>query len=185
MGWNEVDSKEKTKVPYTKFPEGTTKIRVLDKEPYSFWQHWLEKQKTSVTCLGKDCPICNVISQAKANKMTPPYNSTQRHALRIWNYSTNQMEVMIQGRTFMQGLLSLLREVGDITEYDIKIMRSGTGTNTSYTPLPTAPSEFDYEDKVIEEINMEELFKAPTKEEMIQLMQGMSWNEINNVSDEE
>lgn len=90
MAWSDVENTggKKEKIPYTKFPEGGTRIRILDGEPYSFWQHWFPKQNTAATCLGKDCPVCNVIAQAKANKVTPIYNSSHRHALRIWNYTT-------------------------------------------------------------------------------------------------
>lgn len=187
MGWNDVaresGSGSKEKTPYTKFENGTTMIRILDNEPFSFWSHWLQKQQTSVTCIGKDCPICNIIRQMKANKETPMYNSTQRHAIRIWNYTTQQMEVMIQGKTFFSMLLDLHKEVGDITTYDVKVIRKGSGTDTTYTLLPSAPAEFDTTDKEIEDVDMEELFRAPTKEEMLQLMEGKTWAEINGTED--
>ena len=46
MAWSDVEntSGKKEKIPYTKFPEGGTRIRILDGEPYSFWQHWFPKQ---------------------------------------------------------------------------------------------------------------------------------------------
>lgn len=181
MSWNEVagerDSSEK--IPYSKFGAGNTMIRVLDEEPFSYWSHWLQQQQTSVACMGKDCPICNIIAQAKANKEKPMYNSTQRHAVRIWNYTTNQMEIMIQGRVFFGQLLDLHKEVGDITTYDIKIIRKGEGTDTVYTTLPSAPTDFDLKDKVITEIDFKEQFAPPSKEEMIMLIEGKTWSEIN------
>ena len=187
MAWSDVENTggKKEKIPYTKFPEGGTRIRILDGEPYSFWQHWFPKQNTAATCLGKDCPVCNVIAQAKANKVTPIYNSSHRHALRIWNYTTNQMEIMIQGRTFMQNLLMWHKEMGDLREYDVKVVRSGSGTNTTYNIMPMTPSPFDTEDKLIEEVDMEEQFKAPTKEEMRQLIEGKTWAEISGVDENE
>lgn len=51
--------------------------------------------------------------------------------------------------------------------------------------MPMTPSPFDTEDKLIEEVDMEEQFKAPTKEEMIQLMEGKTWAEINGVDENE
>ena len=107
------------------------------------------------------------------------YNSTQRHAVRVWNYKTNQMEVMIQGRTFFSSLLDLHTEVGDITTYDIKVIRKGEKTDTTYNMLPQQPKDFDVSDKEITDVDFEELFKAPTKEEMIMLIQGKTWSEIN------
>lgn len=181
MGWNDVERTTETnkeKVPYSKFDKGATNIRVLDDEPFSFWSHWLQKQQTSITCPGKGCPICNVIAQMKANKQQPMYTSSQRHAIRIWNYKTNQMEVMIQSKSFFSQLLVLHKEIGDITTYDIKVVRQGEGKETTYSLLPSAPSDFTITEG-IEEINLEELLAPPTNEEIVQLMEGKTWNEIN------
>ena len=93
------------------------------------------------------------------------------------------MEVMIQGKTFFSQLLDLHKEVGNITTYDIKVIRKGSGTDTTYTLLPAAPTDFDTEGKEIEEVDMQELFKAPTKEEMLQLMEGKTWAEINGTEE--
>jgi hypothetical protein len=182
MGWEEVagQKSEKEKIPYTKFENGSTMIRVLDNEPYSFWSHWLNKQQTSVTCLTKDCPICSIIAQMKANKETPIYTSTMRHAIRIWNYTTNQMEIMIQGKVFFSQLLTLHKEVGDITSYDIKVVRKGSGTDTTYTLLPSAPTDFKITDGITN-VDMANLFSPPTREEMLMLIEGKTWAEINGV----
>lgn len=185
MGWNDVErepGQSADKVPYAKFENGNNLIRILDKEPYSFWQHWLPQQKTSVSCMGKDCPICNIIHQQKQNNETPKYNSTQRHAIRIYNYTTKKMEVLIQGRTFFGQLLDLHKEVGDLTTYDLKIIRKGSGTDTTYTMIPAAPSEFKFWDDC-SEVNIPELLKAPTKEQMLQLMEGKTWAEINGAEE--
>lgn len=183
MSWSDVrNESSKEKVPYTKFSEGLTKIRVLDAEPYSWWQHWIPSSKTSVTCPGSDCPICEVIIKQKNAKETPTFNNSRRHALRIWNYTTNQMEIVIQGRGFMQNLLDLHEEIGDIREYDIKIKRSGSGLDTSYTALPTPASDFEFADKIYD-VDMEDLFKTPDRSILIQLMQGKKWSDIGNDDD--
>lgn len=181
MSWTDVENtgQDSEKIPYSKFENGNTLIRVLDDEPYSFWSHWLESQQTSVTCRGKDCPICNIIAQMKANKEPAIYNSTQRHAIRIWNYTTNQMEIMIQGKNFMNQLLTLHKEVGDIKGYDVKLVRKGTGTDTTYTLLPTNPQEFVAPEGKITDVVMSETFAAPSKEDMLLLMEGKTWKEIN------
>ena len=186
--WTDVERTSNTskegKVPYTKFEAGATTIRILDNEPYSFWNHWLPTQNTSVVCMGKGCPICAVIAEEKANKVVnKKYSSTQRHAIRIWNYKTKQMEVMIQGRTFFSNLLMLHREIGDITTYDIKVVKNGEGKETTYSLLPSQPSYFTITEG-IEEVNYEEMLKAPTTEEIIQLMEGKTWSEINGNNEE-
>ena len=180
MGWNDVTSEKRDaaeKIPYTSFKEGNTLIRAIDNEPYSFWSHWLPKQQTSVTCLGKDCPICDVIAEQKADKQTPTYGNGKRHALRIWNHDTKQMEVLIQGTKFFSQLQTLHKEVDDITKYEIKVRRSGSGTDTTYMLLPQQPSAFEHADQLTP-VDMAELFAPKPKEIMLQLMEGKSWDEI-------
>lgn len=187
MSWEDVERTNKgvkNKIPYTKFSEGNTMIRVLDDEPYSFWSHWMPKHGTGVTCLGKGCPICSVIASQKANKETPTYSSSQRHAMRIWNYSTKQMEIMIQGKQFFEQLLNLHREVGDIREYDIKVTRRGTDTSTTYMLLPTQPKEF-VGDESIKEIDFSEQFKPIDRDKLLLLMEGKTFEEVFGTTEEE
>lgn len=185
MGWNEVEGKSSAneKMTYTKFGTGNTMIRIISNEPHSFWSHWLAKQKTSITCPGKGCPICSLIKAAKENKETPLYNSSQRHAVLIYNYTTKQFEVMIQGKTFFSQLLDLHKEVGDITTYDIKVIRKGDGTDTTYTLLPQPVKEFSVEGVEVPNVDLEQLFSPPTHEEILQLLEGKTWAEINGVEE--
>lgn len=186
MSWDDVNrtsGSNKTN-NYTKFTEGNTLIRVIDNEPYSFWNHWMTKHNHGVTCLGKDCPICSVIAKQKANKETPIYSSTQRHAIRIWNYTTNQMEIMVQGKTFFQQLLTLHKEVGDITTYDIKVIRKGSDTNTTYTLLPSIEEPFKHTD-AIEDVNFSEAFTAPDRDKLLLLMEGKTWEEVFGKAEDE
>lgn len=182
MGWNDVatnnENKNENKIQYTKFETGNTVIRILDNEPESFWQHFLMKQNSAITCPGKDCPICNVIKAQKIAGEKPQYNSTKRHAMRIWNYNTNKMEILIQGNRFFSDLLNLHNNVGDLKSYDIKVIRSGSGTDTKYMLLPNQPSEFSITEG-IEDVNLKELFAPPAREEILQLMEGKTWAEIN------
>lgn len=180
MAWADVENKReaKEKTPYTKLETGATTIRILDNEPYSFWSHWFNKQQTSVTCLGKGCPVCDVIAAQKANPdMEKKYTNSQRHAIRVWNYKTNQMEVMIQGKNFFSQLLTFHREIGDITTYDIKVVKNGSGKDTSYTLIPQRPEDFGHANEAYD-INMEEMFKPLEKEVVLQLMEGKTWKEI-------
>ena len=86
---------------------------------------------------------------------------------------------MIQGRIFFSQLLDLHKEVGDITTYDIKVIRKGEGTETTYTLLPQAPKPLEITEG-IENVNMEEYFKTPEREVIMQLIEGKTWDEINN-----
>lgn len=189
MSWADVMSEGNTsdKTPIAKFEAGNTIIRVLDSEPHSYWSHWMVKQQQGISCLGTGCPVCDVIKQQKADGVKDrSYTSSKRHAMRILNKNTNQMEVMIQGKNFMQDLLTLHKEVGDIRDYDIKVVRKGTGTDTTYTLLPVAPQPLtDDEKKLISEVNMEEFFKPLDKDVVIQLMEGKTFKEIYGQGDEQ
>ena len=66
---------------------------------------------------------------------------------------------------------------GDITTYDIKVIRNGEGKETTYTLLPSLPTEFDIKEG-IEEVDLAEIFKAPEKEVILQLMEGKTYKEI-------
>lgn len=187
MGWNDVLGNEngREKIAYSKFERGSTIIRILDNEPYSFWSHWMPQQKTSVTCLGKGCPVCNINAQMKSNGQKPTYGNSHRHAMRIWNYKTNQMEIMIQGKKFFTDLLNLHKEVGEITTYDIKVIRNGEGTETSYMLVPQAVSDFKVTDDMnITDVDLSEMLHAPTYDEMVQLINGKTWEEINEARKE-
>lgn len=182
MSWNDVEKEgnggTQEKIPYCKLEPGTTVIRIVDEEPYSFWSHWFNKQRTSVTCPGKGCPVCAVVAEQRKDKnMEKKYTTSQRHAIRVWNYKEDRMEVLVQGKSFFSQLLDLHREVGDLTTYDLKIIRKGSGTDTNYTIIPAPPKEFEHADKVTE-VNMEEMFKAPDTEVIVQLMEGKTWQEI-------
>lgn len=190
MSWADVEGtpSDKEKVEFTKFPEGLTVIRALDKDPYSYWNHWLPKQGMGTSCLGaKECPICHVIAESKANKVTAPYSSTKRHAIRIWNYTTNRMEIMAQGKNFFSDLQTLHKDVGDITTYDIKVKRTGTEMNdTKYMLLPAAPSEFAFAgNESIVDVDWAVTLKPIDKDKLLLLMEGKSIEEVFKKSDDE
>lgn len=185
MGWSDLEKTTVTteKIPYTKFEIGSTTIRILDKEPYTFWQHWIPSINSSAVCPGKDtCPICAIIKQQKENPNIPKkYSSTMRFAWRVWNYNTNQMEIMIMGKQFAQQLYTFHKEVGDLTTYDVKIIRNGQGKDTTYMPLPQMIKPFEFNDKVTA-IDFATYFKPATKEEIEQLLAGKTWNDIRQAS---
>ena len=187
MSWKDIEksnSGEKgDKTSYTKFEEGSTLIRILGEEPFSFWSHYMTNQKTSVTCPGKGCPICKVIEASKkTGEKTNKYNTSRRHAITIWNYETERQEIMISSKTLFGQLLEFLidEELGDLREYDVKIIRRGKGTETTYSVLPGKRYKFEHDDEC-EEIDIENILKAPTHEQIKLLMEGKTWDEINEM----
>jgi hypothetical protein len=94
------------------------------------------------------------------------------------------MEILIQGKNFFSQLLTFHREIGDITTYDIKVIKNGSGKETTYTLIPQQPKAFELMSEVTE-VNMEEMFKPLDKEIVIQLMEGKTWKEIYPSKDNE
>jgi hypothetical protein len=89
------------------------------------------------------------------------------------------MEILIQGQRFFTDLLVLHKEIGDVTTYDIKVIRNGDGTETTYNLLPQQVEPFDAEGKNIIEMDVADQLQPPTYEEMVMLINGKTWEEIN------
>ena len=98
MSWNDINNNEssndKKKVEFITFPEGITNIRIVDKEPFTRWQHWIPQAKRSITCPGKDCPVCNLIKQAKASGEQATYSTGKKHSVNVINRTNGQLEVL-------------------------------------------------------------------------------------------
>ena len=72
-----------------------------------------------------------------------------------------------------------------MTTYDIKVIRNGDGTETTYNLLPQQVEPFDAEGKNIIEMDVADQLKPPTYDEMVQLINGKTWEEINAAKKEE
>lgn len=175
MGWNDIlknngSNGSSDKVEFAKIPEGTTRIRILDEEPYSFWQHWLDDHKMSVRCPSDDqCPMCKINRLDKANGDKPRFNNSSRHIARIWNYETNREEILAQGITFWRAIGQYMQELGDVRNYDIKVMRKGTDRSTSYTLLPLPPTVFEHKDQITE-VDFDKIFPVYDNEMLLKIM---------------
>lgn len=185
MAWNDVSSgnnTEKVDIEYIKLtPNNPVKIRILDTEPYSRWTHWLQKQSRTLTCGGRDCPICAVSKAQKANGETPQYSTTKRHIVHIWNYATNRVEFFEAGNTVFAQLGNYHRLLGSITEADITVIRSGTGKQTTYSFMPDTKAPISQH--ILTEYNnikvdFEQRYTPPNAEDIKKLMSGMSFDEV-------
>lgn len=173
------------KVEFARFPEGITRIRVVDDAPYQRWIHFIRKFKRSINCPGKGCPICDIRRNQKANKMPYSYDMQKRFALNIINRETGKIEIMEQGKTFMQDLIDLkgdLERKGlTIKDADFKVRRRGTEKDdTSYrldieeeVPLTEADK------KLMEKrVNFAEYFKPHTIEQITRIVNGEDWEAV-------
>lgn len=180
FGWDEVTkdiSISTGKTEFTKLTNGITELRFLDKEPFARWAHWLPNAKRNISCVGAGCPVCEAIKSAKSAKIKSPYNSNRKFAMHVYNVTTGNVEVLEQGKTFFTQLHALHEEVGDITEYNIKIKTQNAGsTDVVFTLMPLAKTELtdEIKEKCKDLKAFEDIFKVPTRDQVIQLMNGVA-----------
>jgi hypothetical protein len=200
MSWNEVEmdinneggNQESKKIDFIQFPEGATILRIVDNEPVGKWKHWIPQIKRSIICPGKGCPICNIIKNAKANGETPPYSSQKKYHIHVIDRKDGQLKILENSKTFFGDLLTIRKEMmetyGELTNYDIKVIRSGKGKNTKWTILPSIKTPLTEEElKIIEEnrIDFNEYFKAFTPEQIIRILNGENIEDVLKDSNEE
>lgn len=185
--WNLDDggSSDVVKQEFTTFPQGVTRIRVIDEVPVKKFIHWINDQKRAVTCPGRGCPICEIRRRQKANKEPQTYNMAKRLGMQIINRETGNREIMEQGITFYKDLEDVMEDLMDdgydLIDADLRVKRRGTGKDdTTYridrdevTPLSESDKKL-----IDEKIDLEEFFK-PHPPEMIQrIINGEKFDDI-------
>ena len=190
MSWD-FDS-DNTKVEFTKFPVGITKIRVVDEAPYLRWTHWMNTLKRSINCPGNGCPICEIRKNQKANKMPQTHNMSRRFVINVLNRETGKVEIMEQGVGFFEDLRDLMRDLQEdgksLIDVDIKVRRRGTGKDdTSYRldlddEYPLTPEEITLVESAV---NLREYFKPHTHEQINRVLNGETWEDVMYAKDEE
>lgn len=182
------------KAEFTRFPVGATRIRVLDKAPHVRWVHWFQNatkdgQGRSVNCPGmKTCPIDDIIDKQKQNGIKPIYNRGRRYAINVFNYETNRVEIMEQGKTFMEDLKMVMQDLAEegkqLSDVVLRVRRTGTGKDdTKYRIDVQGPAEEPIpEDGVID---LEDYFKPHTPEQITRLLNGEKWEDLLNDGSEE
>lgn len=106
-------------------------------------------------------------SKAAINKLTgKPNQVKQCIAAVVYNYNSKAIETLETDKaTIIRALWSLDQDedFGDLKKYDIKIKKSGTGTDTKYevNPLSKEPVSKEIQDAFEEsDIDLEALFEA-------------------------
>ena len=176
----------KSETNYVKFVEGDNKLRILDAEPKAIWVHWLANANNgkglSVVCLGKDCPMCNKYRYDKANKVNTRDRLSRQFVINVYNRNTQRVELLQKGKSIFETLATLHKSMGDITGYDVNIVKTGKGLDTKYSPIPVMQSEQVPEG--LELYNLDDVTQAfePTVVEL--LLAGMSIEEAKKTVSE-
>lgn len=130
---------------YIKFQDGDNQIRILDAEPKAIWVHWLANANNgkglSVVCLGKDCPMCAKYRYDKANNVNTRDRLSRQFVINVYNRNTKRVEILQKGKSIFETLATFHKSMGDITGYDMNIVKAGKGLDTKYTPVPVMNSE--------------------------------------------
>ena len=159
---NENVREGKSETNYVKFVEGDNQLRILDAEPKAIWVHWLANANNgkglSVVCLGKDCPMCAKYRYDKANKINTRDRLSRQFVINVYNRNTKRVELLQKGKSIFGTLATFHKSMGDITGYDMNIVKTGKGLDTKYTPVPVMQSEPVPEG--LELYNLDEVTKA-------------------------
>lgn len=182
--WEDVkgNSSDEGKLGFFKLEAGSSAIvRIVDDEPLSRWTHWIQSAGRSVVCIGEKngCPCCTANREAKdAGVKVKPYGNSKKHTIHVINKSAKKLELLEQGNEFFETLLGYREAMGDLQNFDLKITRTGLKKNTKYTiiPLPATPLN-EEETKLLEgKLNLKEDLKAPTVEQVMEIINGKSGN---------
>ena len=192
-GWEEVlkdpSQNSTSKTEFTKLQNGITELRFLDGEPFVRWAHWIAQAKRNVSCIGAECPVCDAIKASRQAGIKPQFTSNRKFAMHVLNLNTGNVEVLEQGKVFFTQLHALHEEIGDIRNYNIKVKTQNAGsTDVTYTLMPMSPTELNEEQlEMVKDLKaFEEVFKVPTREQVLQLMSGSTPDEVfGNKSDED
>lgn len=194
MAWTDVGQKSssgKSEVIFAKLKAGTTQIRILDEQPFSRWTHWLPAANAgkgvSITCIGKDCPVCAIIKEDKANKAKKPrFTSRKMHAINVLNRTDSEVQILDKGNGLFEQIVGIIEEMqdtnGDICNYDVKIRVSGADKDTTYVVIPCVPTVLTKEEAALKKYELEKIFPIFTAEQVTQLMNGATFDSILNPS---
>jgi hypothetical protein len=194
MSWQDVADKTKNqnnsgnKTNYVKLEQGVTRLRIRDEEPVSRWVHWIPQANggkgLSVTCIGKGCPVCREMFEDKKAKRKTKYSSRKQHAINVLTRSftnpagvsttINEPQVLDSGNQVFDGLLVVMKQMGDLRNYDVMITKQGESFGEiKYTVLPTfPPSELTEAEKALPVVDLNTMVAPLTAEQIEMLMQG-------------
>lgn len=188
------DGKE---VKYVKFPEGISIIRLLDEAPMSAWQHWIGKAQggkgCGVLCIGKECPICEIIKKEKADKVkVRTYTAKMTHSInvlvkKLGTQDINEVMVLEQGNGLfgqIKDQMTMLQTMGmstDLRNVDLIVNRTGSGFNdTKYSVMVNVATAkpLTEDEKKLEKYVLAEIKPKLDRGQVLELMNGKSLDEV-------
>lgn len=136
-----------SEVEFVKIQKGTTKLRVMDKEPVVMWKHWIQNANNgkgmSAICLGKaNCPVCKANAEAEKAGLKKKYSVSQSFAVNalIEIDGEKKVQILEKGKTLFKALHVIMSQMGDLKNYEVNITRTGDKMqDITYTAIPQFP----------------------------------------------
>lgn len=133
---------EKKYLKLSQLKDGDNKLRILCK-PIGGWLDW------------KDNKPMRYRSGAKPKVSFDPTKPMKAFwAFQVWDYARNDlfiMEIVQQAVIKTLTLFACDKDIGDFTQYDIKVMKTGSNKETRYQIMPLQPKPLAPE--IVEAIN--------------------------------
>lgn len=118
---------------YMKLKDGENRFRILSRTPLLGWLDWTKEKK----------PIRFAMDAPPEAPINPARPIKHFWAMLVWNYATRSIQIIeITQSSIQKKLKALATDIdwGDPREYDIKIVRSGSGMETEYAVTPGKPT---------------------------------------------
>ena len=180
MDWNSIKEPGKGgNVDFLKLKDGINQMRIVS-SPAQINIHWekgIDGQNKKVICPGSGCPIC------KAG-----HAPQLRYQIQVIDRTDGKVKVLEQGSTVFNAIKAYAvdPEYGDPSKYDIKIKKEGSGRDTKYSVVASPnKSDLNYdEQKAVEECkSLEEINKAKTIDEIIQMGLEVLMDSVSDLDD--
>ena len=157
--------------------EESAVITFLDNKPFaSFNQHWIERKgKKSFTCLGEDCPLCDILGDR-------PTTYACFNIVDMTGERDPMVKVWMVRKTVANSLKALNEDdkTGPLTERYYSVHRTGKGgsTNTSINPIKERDLEEDWEIEPLTDEEWDDLEKDAYNKDVISVQSRKTLQEV-------
>lgn len=163
--------------------EGSHKFRILS-TPVMGWCYWVDDGDKRKPVRVKDFKDIPENFRAPADDKDKAYYFW---SVFVWNYTDDRAQIMEIKQSTVRAELQMLDsdpDIGDVREYDIKLIKSGQKKDSKYKVNALQKEKFETKDKNIPEVNLEALFDgkdpfdtgATTKEQDDKLLEGIDFD---------
>jgi hypothetical protein len=145
-------SKSENKVPFIKWEEGQNRIRIVS-EPQKRWTQYLESDKKSIECQGRDCAYCAAGLKVNHDYFFMAISRSEQLANK--NPDGTPGDPSVKMCRFAPGLYGEYFELSQnpdwsfdsVPNFDVVVSRTGQKLLTKYTLTPCPAKDLSDRDK--------------------------------------